>query len=168
MAISSYYRALREKIGSELLLIPAVAAVLRDEQGRVLIQRNHHGQWSLPAGAIEPGEAPAQAVVREVFEETGLYVRVERVLAVVGGASCRVSYPNGDRVEYTAIVFECKRLAGAIVECNDETAHLEWFPPDEIPALSFPYPARVLRGDDQFVHFEWDDAWVRLPERGPK
>ena len=50
------------------------------------------------------------------------------------------------------------------MECNDETAHLEWFPPGEIPALSFPYPAGVLQGDDQFVHFEWDDAWVRPPE----
>jgi len=62
--MSPYYRALRERMGTELLLIPAVAAVIRDEHGRILIQRSRHGVWSLPAGAIEPGESPAQAAVR--------------------------------------------------------------------------------------------------------
>ncbi len=49
MPMSSYYRSLRDRVRSELLLVPAVAAVLRDEKGRVLIQRNHQGGWSLPA-----------------------------------------------------------------------------------------------------------------------
>ena len=48
-------------------------AVLRDENGRVLIQRNHQGGWSLPAGAIEPGEAPAHPhlVARASFVDVG-------------------------------------------------------------------------------------------------
>lgn len=54
MPISSYYRLLRDRVGSDLLLVPAVAAVLRNQESGVLIQRNHHGGWSLPAGAIEP------------------------------------------------------------------------------------------------------------------
>lgn len=71
MPMSPYYRALRERIGTELMLIPAVAAVVRDEQGRVLIQRSQHDVWSLPAGAIEPGESPAQAATREVYRRRG-------------------------------------------------------------------------------------------------
>jgi 8-oxo-dGTP pyrophosphatase MutT (NUDIX family) len=164
MAISSYYRGLRDRIGTELLLIPAVAAVLRDEQGRVLIQRNHHGEWSLPAGAIEPGESPAQAAVREVYEETGLRVRAVRVLGVVGGAHCRVTYPSGDRVEYVVTVFECARLGGSLIDSNDETESLRWFRPEELPPLAFPYPEDALRGVDGAAYFDWDEAWARFPE----
>src|SRR6185295_299752 len=114
MPMSPYYRALRERIGTELLLIPAVAAVVRDEGGRILIQRTRHGTWSLPAGAIEPGESPARAAVREVYEETGLITRAERVLAVLGGSKYRVTYPNGDRVEGLVTVFECKHIGGSL------------------------------------------------------
>jgi 8-oxo-dGTP pyrophosphatase MutT (NUDIX family) len=159
--MSSYYRSLRDRVGSELLLVPAVAAVLRDEKGRVLIQRNHHGGWSLPAGAIEPGEAPAQAVAREVYEETGLQVQVGRVLGVVGGAGCRTTYSNGDRVEYVVTIFECNRLAGDMISSNDETAELAWFLPDQIPTLAFPYPAEALRAGARLAYFEWDPAWAR-------
>ena len=146
-------------MGCELLLIPAVAAVLRDEHGRVLIQRDHHGSWSLPAGAIEPGEAPAQAVAREVYEETGLRVRVERVLGVVGGAKYRSTYPNGDRVDYIVTVFACTRLTGEMLSSNDETSALEWFAPDQLPALAFPYPHEVISNGKGLAYFEWDPAW---------
>src|SRR6185295_9420099 len=121
MSMSPYYRALRERIGTELLLIPAVAAVIRDEHGRILIQRSRHGAWSLPAGAIEPGESPAQAVVREVYEETGLSVRVERILGVLGGSKYRLTYPNGDQVEGLITVFECKQAGGSLSGGNEET-----------------------------------------------
>jgi 8-oxo-dGTP pyrophosphatase MutT (NUDIX family) len=140
-------------------LIPAVAAVLRDERGRLLVQRDRHDHWSLPAGAIEPGEAPARAVAREVHEETGLHVRPERVLAVVGGDHCRVTYPSGDQVEYIVTVFACTIVAGTLSDENDETASLHWFFPDELPQLAFPYPDRVLRGEDPGTYFEWDEAW---------
>jgi 8-oxo-dGTP pyrophosphatase MutT (NUDIX family) len=159
--MSSHYRRLRERIGSELLLIPAVAGVLRDERGRVLLQRDHRDGWSLPAGAIEPGEAPARAVVREVYEETGLHVRAERVLGIVGGTSCRVTYPNGDRVEYVVTVFECRQVSGALIGRNEETAGLQWFLSDELPVLTFRYPDGALFGLQPTAYFEWDEAWVR-------
>ncbi len=159
--MSSYYRGLRDRIGSELLLIPGVAAVLRDEHGRILMQLNQDGGWGLPAGAIEPGEAPALAVAREVYEETGLVVRAERVLGVVGGNGCRVTYPNGDCVEYVATVFECRRVGGSLITENDETARLQWFHPDHLPPLAFPYPDSVLRRGGPAAYFEWKEAWAQ-------
>ncbi len=160
MPMSAYYRALRERTGPGLLLIPAVAAVIRDERGRLLVQRDRHDHWSLPAGAIEPGEAPARAVAREVQEETGLHVHPERVLAVVGGDRCRVTYPSGDQVEYLVTVFECTAVAGTLIDENNETASLHWFLPDELPELAFPYPDSVLRGEAPGTYFEWDEAWM--------
>jgi 8-oxo-dGTP pyrophosphatase MutT (NUDIX family) len=154
MSMSPYYRALRERIGTDLLLIPAVAAVIRDAQGRVLIQRSRHDLWSLPAGAIEPGESPAQAIVREVHEETGLVVRAERVLGVYGGEQYRWTYANGDQVEGIVTLFECKRVAGELISSNDETAFLRWFGLDEMPALAVAYPEEALRGLGLAAHFE--------------
>lgn len=160
MPMSPYYRALRERTGPELLLIPAVAALIRNDHGRLLVQRDRHDHWSLPAGAIEPGEAPARAVAREVHEETGLHVRPERVLAVVGGDHCRVTYPSGDQVEYIVTVFACTIVSGALIDSNDETASLHWFLPEQMPTLAFPYPGEVLRGEGTRTYFEWDEAWA--------
>jgi ADP-ribose pyrophosphatase YjhB (NUDIX family) len=67
--------------------IPCVGAVVRDEQGRLLlIKRGHEpgaGLWSLPGGRIEPGETDAEALVREMLEETGLKVAPGRLLGNV-------------------------------------------------------------------------------------
>jgi 8-oxo-dGTP pyrophosphatase MutT (NUDIX family) len=160
MPMSLYYSSLRQCTGTRLLLMPAVAGVVRGADGRVLVQKNQHGRFSLPGGAIEPGEHPAQALVREVVEETGLCVRPLRVLALCGGHPARITYPNGDEVEYVVTVFECTPVGGALLECpSDETLALEWYAPDAVPRLGYAYAPEVLRGDCQ-AHFAWDEAWL--------
>lgn len=148
MAISSYVRGLRELVGSRLLLLPGVAAVVRDGDGHVLmIHRSDDGRWGLPAGAIDPGESPADAVVREVREETGLMVTPERLLGVFGGGDFRHTYPNGDEAEYTVMVFECGVVGGELRPADGEAAGLEYFAPDRMPRLSLPYPPELFRAD---------------------
>jgi ADP-ribose pyrophosphatase YjhB (NUDIX family) len=60
-------------------VVPCVGAVVHDAAGRLLLIRRGHdpgrGLWSLPGGRVEPGESAAEAVEREVREETGLDVR---------------------------------------------------------------------------------------------
>lgn len=77
MSMSLYYKKIREQLGCELILIPSIAAVIKNEQGKILFQYPGGEYWSLPAGAIEPGETPEEAVIREVWEETGLKVQVK-------------------------------------------------------------------------------------------
>jgi 8-oxo-dGTP diphosphatase len=83
--------------------VPCVGAVVHDEAGRLLLIRRGHapsaGLWSVPGGRVEPGETEAEAVVREVAEETGLRV-VPR--SVVG----RVRIP-GDGVLFTVTDWLC-------------------------------------------------------------
>ncbi len=131
MTISPYYLALRERVGDDLLLIPAVSALVRNSDGRLLIHQRPDGTWSLPAGAIEPGETPAQAIVRETLEETGLRVVPERIAAVVGGESCRVRNSHGHEIEYVVIVFECRISGGMLRQTSAETVAATFVPREE-------------------------------------
>lgn len=134
---------LRDAVGHALLLVPSVAAIIRDAEGRVLLMQDAQSQqWSLPAGAIEPGESPEQAVAREVYEETNLRVAGTRLLAALGGERFRHTYPNGDRVEYTVCVFACEVASGVLAARDSEAAAFRWVAPDDIPdLLALPYPA---------------------------
>ena len=70
--MSDYVRALRQKIGTDLLFMPSVAAVIRDEDNRILLVQHVEGRWQLPGGAVDPGERPAEAMQRECREEAGI------------------------------------------------------------------------------------------------
>jgi 8-oxo-dGTP pyrophosphatase MutT (NUDIX family) len=144
MAISDYYAHLRTRLGPSLVLIPSVAAIIRDTSGRILFQRKTDHTWSLPAGAIEPGENPAQAIVREVREEVGLDVRPERVIGVFGGVDFRYQYPNGDEVEYTVILFECSPKSKLQQFDTEETERVEYFTSNDAPALALGYPPWIF------------------------
>jgi 8-oxo-dGTP diphosphatase len=133
MAIPPYVTALRAHLGHDLLLLPSASAVVFDHTGRVLLlRRTDTGRWSLPAGMIDPGEQPADAAVREVYEETGIHAAVDRVAGV---AHHPVVYPNGDRCEYLDVWFRCRAVGGSPRPDGDETLTVAWFTPDDLPEL---------------------------------
>lgn len=145
MPISQYLKNLREKIGTGILQIPSVAAIIRDESGSILLVRNADGNvWGLPAGAIDLGEGPEEAVVREVFEETGLTVLPESIVGVFGGENFRYVYPNGDRVEYFVVVYKCKILDGELSAIDGEIADFQFFKVEEMLGLALPYPKSIF------------------------
>ncbi|MGD1453408.1 NUDIX domain-containing protein [Vibrio harveyi] len=144
MSASHYVKELRSKIGNQVLMIPGVAAVILNESNQLLLQKKSDGSWSLPAGMIEPGESPSQAVIREVREETGLTVEVERVLGVFGGEGFGFAYPNGDQVEYTVIMFKCQQTGQFAEDLDEETLELAWFSRSDMPTLALPYPLECL------------------------
>src|SRR5215213_9900677 len=101
MPISPYVRELRARVGTMRLLLPSASAHVFDAAGRLLLVRQREGRvWSTPGGLIEPDERPADAAVRELWEETGLLLRPERLLGLYGGPECVVRYANGDEVQY--------------------------------------------------------------------
>lgn len=143
--MSPYMRGLRELVGTRLVLIPAVAAIIKDEAGRVLLVQTRAGLWSLPAGAVDPGETPREAVVREAREETGLMVRPTRLLDALGGIGFRITYDNGDEVEATVCVFACEIVGGELHCDGIETVDWRWAEPEEIPSLlPLPYPPSLF------------------------
>jgi 8-oxo-dGTP pyrophosphatase MutT (NUDIX family) len=132
MPMSTYLRDLRARVGATRLLLPSVTGVVRDGAGRVLlVQQRDDLRWSTPGGAIEPDETPADAVVREVWEETGLIVAPVRVLGVYGGADFVVRYPNGDETQYVSTIFSCVVRAGALEADGTETMAARFWTEDE-------------------------------------
>ena len=118
---------------------PSVSAVIFDRRGRLLLQqRSDGGQWGLPGGSVEIGESVADAVVREVREETGLTVRPLRIVGVYSNPSFQVvRYPDGNVWHYVSVCFECKVLRGELSTC-DETLALDYFPVARLPKTLLP------------------------------
>lgn len=134
MPRSDYVASIRARIGDDLLLLPGVTAVIRDGEDFLLARHSHSGLWSLIGGAVEPGEEPADAVVREVLEETGARLHIEGIVGAYGGRPMMVEYPNGDRVAYVTTAYEC-RLIDEPHPDMDELLELGWFSRDAIPTL---------------------------------
>lgn len=160
MGMSNYYKKLREKVGNELIFMPSVAAIIRNDSGEILLQNKGNGEkWSLPAGAIELGEAPAEAIVREVREETGLLVVPKKLVGVFGGKDFRYQYPNGHQVEYNVFMFDCVIQGGELNPLDIETAELRYFHPNYMPELALPYPKDLFMNEKNELYFQWKEQW---------
>ena len=149
--MSPFYQHIRARIGSDLLLLPSVAALIRNSKGAILLQEKADGSWSLPAGAIEPGESPVEALSREVLEETGFRLESSQIVGAFGGMEFRHTYQNGDQVEYTVLLFECvaNRIENAVLD--EETLSLQFFCEDRFPGLNLPYPRELLYPKPNYV-----------------
>jgi len=139
MPMSEYMSQVRRKVGRQLLEVPSVSIVARNRHGHVLLVRHSEiGSWMTPGGAIEPVETPADAAVREMWEETGLDVRLTRLAGVYGGPEFVVRYQNGDETSYAMIVFEAEILAGEAQPDEEEILEVRFFPPSELEGLEMP------------------------------
>jgi 8-oxo-dGTP diphosphatase len=132
--IPDHIVSLRAKIGTDLIMMPTVTAIICNEQSHILLQqRSDNGNWNLPGGIIEPGEEPADAIIREVFEETGLSVIPERISGVYGGTANVGQFPNGDQYAMINITFVCRITGGELDQANDESLALAFFPQNQLP-----------------------------------
>jgi 8-oxo-dGTP pyrophosphatase MutT (NUDIX family) len=133
-----------------LAIRPGVAGVLRDDDGRLLLhQRRHGGGWAPPSGAMESGEDILAALHREIQEETGLHVAVERLIGVYSDPAYQiveyVDRPDRGRTQFVTTVFRCRVVGGSFVG-SDEGLAWAWFAPDALPPDLTAY-ARVWLAD---------------------
>lgn len=107
-------------------------AAFRDDQ-ILLVREAHDGGWTLPGGWADPGQSPTEAVVREVFEESGFHVRVTKLAALYD----RSKHPHLPLAPFHIykLFFLCEITGGAATESH-ETSGVDFFGADNIPDLS--------------------------------
>ena len=116
--------------------VVAVTGFVEDADGHVLLVRVATRGWEMPGGQVELGEDPADALVREIEEETGIGVEVERLRGV---------YSKLSEPEMLLLLFSCRYLGGEPRPCT-ETPEVGWFAPDEARRLvAAPPSARRLQ-----------------------
>ena len=118
-----------ERIGKQGKIRLGCSAVLFDNNHSniLLTRRSDNGMWCLPGGMIEAGESVAEGCAREVWEETGLRVRVTRLTGVYSDPNQIVVYPDGNQVHIVAMNFEVELLSGE-PGLSNETTGVDWFP----------------------------------------
>jgi ADP-ribose pyrophosphatase YjhB (NUDIX family) len=119
------------QIGYATPKVDVRGAIVRD--GKILLVREiTDGKWSMPGGWADPGDSPATTVAREVREETGFEVRVEKLIAALD---------NHQRFEplefYHAykLMFLCT-ITGGEAATSFETPGIDFFEPENLPPLS--------------------------------
>ena len=127
-----------------------------DREGQILlIQRADNGKWAMPGGGLEVGESPAQGVLREVLEETGVRCRAISLVGVFVSRFCGTPSPH----HLYQFVFLCEPLPDAPVEAPSygiEPRAMRWFAEDRLPAdidpghrTRIPEGFRVWHGDQR-------------------
>jgi 8-oxo-dGTP pyrophosphatase MutT (NUDIX family) len=126
---------LRAHVGHRMLWLSTAGCAVLDAEGRVLlVRRADNGAWTLPGGIIDPGEQPADAAVREVFEETGVIAVPEALTSV--SVSQPITYPNADQVQYLELTFRCRPVGGEAHVNDAESVEVGWYPLDGMPELA--------------------------------
>jgi 8-oxo-dGTP pyrophosphatase MutT (NUDIX family) len=134
----SYLWRLRQKVGSDLVLIPGAMVFLVRDDGAVLFTRRvDNGMWCLPAGGAEEGGSFARTAVTELREETGVVVDPADLVpfACLSDAELHtITYPNGDVSHCFAMLFLARRWSGEPRPDGEETTEMLWADPAAPPA----------------------------------
>ena len=111
------------RLGREGELKVGCSATIFDESGEkvLLTCRTDNGRWCLPGGGMESGESAAEACEREVWEETGLRVRVTRLIGVYSNPDQLIVYNDGNKAFMVVMSFEAEILSGELGLSNETT-----------------------------------------------
>jgi 8-oxo-dGTP pyrophosphatase MutT (NUDIX family) len=134
----SYLGRLRQKIGSELVLMPGAMVIAERPDGCILVtKRRDDGHWCLPAGAAEVGGSFARTAVDELAEEVGLTVEPSDLIpfgTLSDAAAHTIRYPNGDITHCFAVLFLTRRWSGAPTVDRDEAVEARFVEPASLPS----------------------------------
>ena len=132
--MKNYIQWIRSKVGHDKITLTFAGGCIFNENGEVLLQkRGESKKWGFPGGAVEIGETPQMAAIREIKEETGLDVEIGKTIGIY--TDLDMVYPNGDRAQSIIIAFELKVVGGNLHCDQTETIDLKFFSKDQKPVL---------------------------------
>jgi ADP-ribose pyrophosphatase YjhB (NUDIX family) len=135
----SYIEWLRERVGNRKIFLVFGTVVLRDDNGRILLQRRtDFSFWGLPGGVMELGEDIEACTRRELLEETGLVVDSLHLVGVYTHPQYDVIYPNGDQVQQFTICLTGQVAGGTMQPDGLETTEQAFFAPEVVPHMDLP------------------------------
>jgi ADP-ribose pyrophosphatase YjhB (NUDIX family) len=135
--VDGHLRPVCTECGRTIFYDPKVSAICIVERGDklLLVKRGNepgYGLWSLPGGYVDRGEVVEAAAAREVWEETGLTVEINRLVGLFS--------ESGNPVMVAA--FAAKETGG-LLTTGPETLDLGFFSLDDLPPLAFPRDEQI-------------------------
>lgn len=131
---TDYYRDPQAPAANSLVV--GGSAVVVDGEGRILLQRrSDSGNWALPGGAMDIGETFAQSVIREMKEETGFDVRIDRIVGIYSDPGHVFAYDDGEVRQEFNICLACTIIGGELA-VSSESTDVRFFLLDEVAGLT--------------------------------
>jgi ADP-ribose pyrophosphatase YjhB (NUDIX family) len=127
-------------------LVPSVTAIVPDQDGAILmVHKTDNDLWALPGGGMDVGESMADAVVREVKEETGIDVEVTGLVGIYSNPNHVMAYDDGEVRHQCSICFTTRMLGGQLAT-SSETKEVRFVDPGDLDALNI-HPKMSLPDD---------------------
>ena len=118
--------------------LPVTATVIANGEKIALVKRKYLpfvDDWCLPGGFIEAQEAPEESAVREVEEETGLKIKIDRIIG---------AYAPGKGINVIIIFYLAKSAEGDLL-AGDDASEVAWFNKNELPKnIAFPLHKQII------------------------
>ncbi|WP_406143492.1 NUDIX hydrolase [Streptomyces anulatus] len=125
-------------------VVPSVTAVVRDDEGRILIiHKTDNDLWALPGGGHDIGESIGDTVVREVVEETGITVQVDSIVGLYTNPEHVLAYDDGEVRQQFSICFRAHPTGGTL-RTSSESKEVRWVAPADLDELNI-HPSMRLR-----------------------
>ncbi|MHB9998800.1 HAD-IIA family hydrolase [Bacillus spizizenii] len=119
--------------------------IIKESSSVLLMKRADNGLWGIPSGHVEPGESVEQAIIREIKEETGLTVKVSKMIGVYSDPSSQTFiYPDGRVSHFITNCFQCEVIGGTLKKSTEEALEVRYFNIHELPDNLLPMHPRWL------------------------
>lgn len=125
-------------------VVPSVTAVVLNDAGSILlIHKTDNDLWALPGGGHDIGESIEETVIREVEEETGIRVIVDRVTGLYTDPQHVMAYDDGEVRQQFSICFRATPISGEL-RTSSESKEVRWVSPADLDSLDI-HPSMRLR-----------------------
>ncbi len=135
-------------------IVAAASAVVTDKSGRILLhKRKDNNMWSLLGGAMEAGESISQTIIREVKEESGYDVKINKLIGIYTDPQHVIEYSDGEIRQQFSICFHCEVVSGNLT-ISDESKDVQFFDIYELNKLNI-HEAQWVRIKDYLENKEY-------------